>query len=52
MHRRCLHGQIKILPQLLIWQFDTFPIQYRHIVHMHEGVWLKKKIVKMTAIRT
>ena len=23
-------------------QFDTLPIQYRHIEHMHEGVWLKK----------
>ena len=22
-------------------QFDTLPIQYRHIEHMHEGVWLK-----------
>ena len=21
-------------------QFDTLPIQYRHIEHMHEGVWL------------
>ena len=20
---------------------DTLPIQYRHIEHMHEGVWLK-----------
>ena len=24
-------------------QFDTLPLQYRHIEHMHEGVWLKKK---------
>ena len=24
-------------------QFDTLPIQYRHIEHMHEGVWLKKR---------
>ena len=31
------------LPQLLIEQFDTLPIQCRHIEHMHEGVWLKKK---------
>ena len=43
----------QILPQLLMEQFDTFPIQYRHIEHMHEGVWLKKiKIDKMTAMRT
>ena len=33
-------------------QFDTLPIQYRHIEHMHEGVWLKKKFDKMTAVRT
>ena len=29
-------------PQLLMEQFDTLPIQYRHIEHMHEGVWLTK----------
>ena len=23
-------------------QFDTFPIQCRHIEHMHEGVWFRK----------
>ena len=23
-------------------QFDTFPIQCRHIGHMHEGVWFRK----------
>ena len=34
----------QLLPQLSIEQFDTLPIQYRHIEHMHEGVWLKKKI--------
>ena len=28
----------QLLPQLLIEQFDTFPIQYRHIEHMHKGV--------------
>ena len=27
--------------QLLMKQFDTLPIQYRLIEHMHEGVWLK-----------
>ena len=32
----------QLLPQLLIEQFDTLPSQYRHIEHMHEGVWLKK----------
>ena len=42
MHRWCLHGPINYLPQLLMEQFDTLPIQYRHIEHMHEGVWLKK----------
>ena len=43
----------QLLPQLLMEQFDTLPIQYRHIEHMHEGVWLKKKkIDKMTAMRT
>ena len=33
-------------------QFNTLPIQYRHMKHMYEGVWLKKKIDKMTAMRT
>ena len=41
----------QLLPQLLMEQFDTFPIQYRHIKHMHERVWLKKND-KMTAMRT
>ena len=27
--------------QLLMEQFDTLPIQYKHTEHMHEGVWLK-----------
>ena len=35
----------QLLPQLLMEQFDTLPIQYRHIEHMHEGVWLKKFFV-------
>ena len=26
----------QLLPQLLMEQFDTLPIQYRHIEHMHE----------------
>ena len=31
----------QLLPQLLMEQFDTLPIQYRLIEHMHEGVRLK-----------
>ena len=43
----------QLLPQLPIWQFDTLSIQYRHIEHMHEGVWFRKIIFdKMTAVRT
>ena len=34
----------QLLPQLLVEQFNTLPIQYKHIEHMHEGVWLKKKL--------
>ena len=32
----------QLLPQILMEHFDTSPIQYRHIEHMHEGVWLSK----------
>ena len=32
----------QLLSQLLMEQFDTFPIQCRHIEHMHEGVWFRK----------
>ena len=42
MHRWCLCVD-QLLPQLLIEQFDTLPIQCRHIEHMHEGVWFRKK---------
>ena len=43
----------QLLKQLLMEQFDTLPIQYRHFEHMHEGVWLKKIIFdKMRAMRT
>ena len=43
----------QLLPQLLMEQFDTLPIQYRHIELMHEGVWLKFfSFDKMTAMRT
>ena len=30
----------QLLPQLLMEQFDTLPIPYRHIEHMHEGVYI------------
>ena len=42
----------QLLPQLLVEPFDTLPLQSRHIDHMHKGVWFKKKIDKMTAVRT
>ena len=32
----------QLLLLLLMEQFDTLPIQLRHIEHMHEGVWLRK----------
>ena len=32
----------QLLPQLLMEQFDTFPIQCIHIEHMHEGVMFRK----------
>ena len=42
----------QILPKLLMEQFDTLGIKYRHNEHMHEGVWLKKNnFDKMTAMR-
>ena len=41
----------QLLPQLLMEQFDTLPIQCRHIEHMKE-VGLEKIIFdKMTAVR-
>ena len=43
----------QLLPQLVMKQLDTFPIQCRHIEHMHEGVWLKKIVFdKMAAMKT
>ena len=46
-------GADQLLPQLLMEKIDTFPIQYRQIEHMHEGIWLKKFFFdKMTAMRT
>ena len=32
----------QLLPQLLKEQFDTLPVQCRHIELMHEGVWFRK----------
>ena len=32
----------QLLPQLLMKEFDTFPIQCRQIEHMHGGVWFRK----------
>ena len=34
----------QLLPQLLMEQLDTLPIQSRHNEHMHEGVWFWKNI--------
>ena len=53
----------QLLPQLLMEQFDTLPIQCKHIEHMHEGVYTlnicmkefgSEKVIfdKMTAVRT
>ena len=43
----------QLLPQLLMEQFDTLPLQCRHIEHMHEGVFVKIFFFdKMTAMRT
>ena len=41
----------QLLPQLLMEQFDTLPIQCRRIEHMHEGVWFRKIIfAKISAV--
>ena len=32
----------QLLPQLLIEQVETLPIQFKHIEHMHEGVLFRK----------
>ena len=43
----------QLLPQLLMEQIYTLPIQCRHIEHMHEGVLLKNFLFdKMTEVRT
>ena len=33
---------VQLLPQLLMEQYETLPIQFRHIEHKHEGVWFRK----------
>ena len=43
MHRWGLHGPINSYHSFWWNKFDTFPIQFRHIEHMHEGVWFRKK---------
>ena len=43
----------QLLLQLLMEQFETLPIQCRHIEHMHEGVWFaNNNFDKMTTVRT
>ena len=44
----------QLLPQLFMEQFDSLPIQCRHIEHMHEGVWFRNYFFFdiMTAVRT
>ena len=37
-----VHTRANQLPQLFMEQFDMLPKQYRHIEHMHEGVWFGK----------
>ena len=32
----------QLLPQLLMELFDTLYTQFKHIEHMHEGVWFIK----------
>ena len=34
----------QLLPKLFMEQFDTLPIQCKHIEHMHEGVLFRKII--------
>ena len=43
----------QLLPQLFMEQFDTIPIQCRHIEQMHEGPGSEKIFFdKITAVRT
>ena len=45
---------VQLLPQLLMEQFDTFPIQCRHIEHICMKEFGSEQIIfdKMTAVRT
>ena len=36
----------RLLTQLLMKQFDTLPVQCRHIEHMHKGVWFQICLTK------
>ena len=45
-------GRSTPLPQFLLEQLNTWPIQCRHIEHMHKGVWFRKNIDKITAVIT
>ena len=40
----------QLLPQLLMEQFDTFPIQCRNIEHMHEGVLYPRQTLFVVGI--
>ena len=33
---------VQLLPQLLMEQFETLPVQFKHMEHMHEGVLFRK----------
>ena len=44
MHGYCLLGPINSYHSNLMEQFDSLPIQCRHIEHMLEGVWFGKII--------
>ena len=35
----------QLLPQLLMELFDTLYTQFKHIEHMHEGVWFIKNLL-------
>ena len=37
-----VHTPADQLQQLFMEHFDTCPIQFIHIEHMHEGVWFRK----------
>ena len=42
----------QILPQLLMEQFDTLPIQCRHIEHMHKGVYTDSTEIFFSKLRS